>query len=219
MKFRSIYNPQWRRDVRVEETFYARMSAAGFTDTHTGGGCTAWEKPTADGGYLMITNDSELGVRAEDGEGLYYTGADEEGGWYAGRYTADGESWVVTAASSVKDALSAAAVLPQPREGEDRELKLTYDSTGARYSYEEIGPDATLTVALPQRNGHWIRTHHPYDMTEYHYAHSADGESWNIFREGSGYLGSFRTTDPAAVVAKLKAADKAAGLVARIDHS
>jgi hypothetical protein len=74
------------------------------------------------------------------------------------------------------------------------------------------GGMATLTIG---EGGQWITTRHPYDLANYHWAHSRDGEQWDIYRDvgfGSNHrrhlIGTIRERDPEHVVAALREHDK-----------
>lgn len=54
----------------------------------------------------------------------------------------------------------------------------TVDGTIVRS--RELAPDARHSVSGSHQ---WVKTIHPYDMARYHYAHSFDGNRWDVYRE------------------------------------
>lgn len=73
------------------------LAGAGFGVEHTGGGCLAWERRGADGGYVYITDDdSGLGV-----DGLATA-------WYVCQYDHEGEDQRSASFGTVAEALAQA---------------------------------------------------------------------------------------------------------------
>lgn len=65
------------------------------------------------------------------------------------------------------------------------------------YQAIDIGPHrAGMTI---DASGHWLRTYHPYDLAEYHWAWSRDGRVWMIFRDHG--MGANHRREQAATVA------------------
>ncbi len=80
-------------------------------------------------------------------------------------------------------------------------------------AYTKLGDHAGMSVT---ESGYWIRTYHPFDLAEYHWAHSADGARWEIYRgDGMRYnhrrthAGTVTTADPNVVVDQLRKYDAA----------
>lgn len=85
--------------------------------------------------------------------------------------------------------------------------KLKKDFGGRAYQWAWLDDWASITL----REGRWqILTHHPYDLQEYHYAISLDGERWTLCRvEGrEPQRVAEATGDPHEVVAKLRELDE-----------
>lgn len=75
-----VYNPQWDRDMNIDEQLAETMKAAGYEPEHTGGGCMAWRRAEKDL-YSLITVDLGLGSWEERTEPV----------WEHGRYRDDEE--------------------------------------------------------------------------------------------------------------------------------
>lgn len=77
------------------------------------------------------------------------------------------------------------------------------------YQYALIDESASIKY-FPADHSWWIMTIHPYDLTEYHYAHSDGGNLWYVCRAvGRRVRLITKTTgDPRQVVAKLRELDK-----------
>lgn len=58
------------------------------------------------------------------------------------------------------------------------------DQHGRKYQHARLDNFASISCSLRAGSGSsWsIKTIHPYDLTEYHYAVSRDGEHWTIAR-------------------------------------
>jgi hypothetical protein len=103
--------------------------------------------------------------------------------------------------------------------------KETETFSGEKHEYAKVGADASIT--RNKLGQYWLRTIHPYDLTEYHWAYSDGGIDWQIYltvAPGTRWAKHerrawFRNTDPARVVEKLREFDRQAGLQAHIDHS
>lgn len=79
-----VFNPQWQRNMEVDDKLANYMQAHGYRPTHTGGGCMAWWNEEDDGFYTFITYiDVELGDWAHI----------DDPQWLVGRYCRDGEGF------------------------------------------------------------------------------------------------------------------------------
>lgn len=90
-----------------------QLAAAGFALAHTGGGCTAWERPVGETGWRIVITDSE-GL----GHKLDATAADDPTKpdyWLVGAQDEDGSGKECVKAATVAEALAAAATM----EGQD----------------------------------------------------------------------------------------------------
>jgi hypothetical protein len=82
------------------------FAAAGFALAHTGGGCTAWERPVGSTGWRVLITDSEgLGHKLE-GESVYDPGEPDH--WLVGAQNNDGDGPDCVKAATVAEALAAA---------------------------------------------------------------------------------------------------------------
>jgi hypothetical protein len=84
--------------------------------------------------------------------------------------------------------------------------------------------DGRAGMNANDRGEAWVRTHHPYDLADYHWAFSRDGEVWEI------YLGERRMhtnpvfcgrafCDATGVVEVLRTFDRKASIKSCIDKS
>ena len=71
---------------------------------------------------------------------------------------------------------------------------------------------------------HWVRTLHPYDLAEYHWAYSPDGKAWGVYRDqGMGLqyrcilVDTLRTGDASEVAERLRELNK--GVLSHIDRT
>jgi hypothetical protein len=98
-----VYNPQWGHMMDVDAPLMRRMRGQNFATMHTGGGCMAWQRPTDDEGYLLITYvDAVLGSWSDRNDPQ----------WLVGRYNDDGDficvnSMTLTQALRLADGLRA----------------------------------------------------------------------------------------------------------------
>lgn len=86
----------------------------------------------------------------------------------------------------------------------------TVDGTVVRS--RELASDARHSVSGRHQ---WVRTIHPYDLAQYHFAHSLDGKRWNIYR-GTEFKGRDYGT-PKHISFILRELDKS--VAPHIDHS
>jgi hypothetical protein len=84
----------------------------GFHPVETGGGCKAWRLDTIDGGYVLVSTESN---RLE--------GDPEADEWIVYRYDDEGSSFLgFGGARPLKPCLALAAILPPPRRGQELDL-------------------------------------------------------------------------------------------------
>jgi hypothetical protein len=109
-----IYNPQWNRDMDVDDQLVEFMHRAGFVEYHSGGGCMAWinEEPEF---YTLITVDEvELGTWAQRDDKV----------WQVGRYSEEDSGVFLFFNQNVtlQRALEVARRIPNPSEGQTTDL-------------------------------------------------------------------------------------------------
>jgi len=89
-------------------------------------------------------------------------------------------------------------------------------------AYTKLSDTAGMTTGAAGER--WVRTYHPYDLADYHWAFSRDGEIWAIYlgerRMNSGPVYCGRAfCDAHGVVEVLRTYDRERGISARIDKS
>lgn len=106
-----VHNPQWNHDMHVDTALMRRMQMDNFQTSHTGGGCFAWERPTDDGGWVWITEESgsALGAWKERNKRV----------WLIGRYSSDMDDWITVDSITLPEALRLADTLRAPKPEEN----------------------------------------------------------------------------------------------------
>lgn len=130
-----VFNPQWQRNMEVDDKLARYMKAREYEPAHTGGGCFSWMNTEPKQGsrhfYTMITYiDVELGKWANR----------EESNWLVGRYLYDeaeniygADGWVCyELPSTLERALEIARHLPDPKNGEETYIRDEKELGGRR---------------------------------------------------------------------------------------
>jgi hypothetical protein len=140
-----------------------RMQAEGFTVTHTGGGCLAWERTLSHGRYVWITDDDAgLGV---DGQSEYFA---------VGAYDAEGnfKDDEQNSFLTLDEALAAARELATKVDGDAFPTDDMILSTFKHVTDEEPHEDHYIRESYIGETPAW--------MLEVH------GSHWDLFRAEPG---------------------------------